>query len=218
MDKCEYLSVGKDDCNDLILDNISIKGVQKCKYLGVTFNKNGNSKDEIQERITKGRKAIRAMNSILWEKDIRKTTKKHIYKSVVQGIILYGAEVWDMNSINKRKLLATEMDYLRRSCRRSRLERIRNEQIRESMGMERKITDEVERKQLTWFGHTKRMQEERWPRKVLEWMPPERRKRGRPRRSWRDDVEEAMAERGLTEEECLDRKNWKLGTERRRQP
>lgn len=86
------------------------------------------------------------------------------------------------------------------------------------MNIERDITDEIEKKQLTWFGHTKRMSQERWPRKILEWVPPERRKRGRPRRSWREDVNDAMKARNLEENTCYDRKNWKLGTERRRQP
>ncbi|XP_044755113.1 uncharacterized protein LOC123314065 [Coccinella septempunctata] len=119
---------------------------------------------------------------------------------------------------NKKKLLATEMDFLRRSCGRSRLERIRNVEIRRQMHVERNIIDDVDRKQLTWFGHTKRMGDTRWPRKIFERIPPERRKRGRPRRSWRDDVEEAMEARNLEGDMCLDRRNWKLGTERRREP
>jgi hypothetical protein len=43
------------------------------------------------------------------------------------------------------KLLATEMDCLRRSCRRTRKERIRNETVREMMEMEKNITDEVQK-------------------------------------------------------------------------
>nr|CAI5855298.1 unnamed protein product [Callosobruchus analis] len=109
------------------------------------------------------------------------------------------------------------MDFLRRSCGRSRLERVRNDDIRMQMHMERHIHEDIEKRQLTWFGHVKRMNADRWPRKVLEWMPLERRKRGRPRRSWRDDINQAMAARSLAEDEVFDRKRWKLGTERRQQ-
>lgn len=110
------------------------------------------------------------------------------------------------------------MDYLRRSCRISRTERIRNEIIRQNIGIEKDIIDEVEKKQLIWFGHTKRMGQHRWPRKILEWTPPEKRKRGRPRRSWRNDVDDAMRSRNLNEEMSHERKTWKLGTERQRRP
>lgn len=47
------------------------------------------------------------------------------------------------------------------------------------MNIDRTIIDEIERRQLTWFGHVKRMEDDRWPRKILEWIPPVRRKRGR---------------------------------------
>ena len=40
------------------------------------------------------------------------------------------------------------------------------------MGMERYIVDEVQRKQLVWYGHTCRMDEERIPNRVLQWTPP----------------------------------------------
>lgn len=93
--------------------------------------------------------------------------------------------------------MATEMDFLRRSCGRSKLERIRNDVIRMQMQMDRHIHEHIEKRQLTWFGHVKRMNVNRWPRKILEWTPLERRKRGRPRRSWRDDINQAMTARNL---------------------
>ena len=59
--------------------------------------------------------------------------------------------------------LATEMDVLRRSARKSRLERITNEHIKEMMEVKEDpdIIDIIERKRLEWYGHVKRMQEER---------------------------------------------------------
>nr|CAI5853376.1 unnamed protein product [Callosobruchus analis] len=218
LSKCEYLIVGSNECNNLPLEAEEIQGVEKCKYLGIILNKQGNSEDEIKERINKGRKVTGALNSLLWDKGIKKQTKNRLYKSLVESVMLYGAEVWDVSKRNKEKLMATEIDFLRRSCGKSRLERVRNSEIRHMMGKEQTVADEIERRQLVWFGHTKRMDENRWPRKVLEWIPPERRKRGRPRRSWRDDVEEAMTARSLQADACFDRRIWNLGTEKRRQP
>ena len=61
------------------------------------------------------------------------------------------------------------------------------------------------------------MDEEQIPKKVLEWIPPERRKRGLPRSFWMDEVNEAMRSRNLEIVDVWDRKTWKLGTEKRRQ-
>ena len=71
------------------------------------------------------------------------------------------------------------MDVLRRSARISRIERIKNEHIEEIIGVKEKpgIIDIIERKRLQWYGHVKRMQEERLPKLIMEWIPGERRKR-----------------------------------------
>ena len=181
------------------------------------FDKSGSSGVEVEERIQKGRKVTRAFNSVWWDRGVSKKTKKRIYKSMVQSVVVYGSEVWDLKQRNTGKLLATEMDVLRRSCRKTRLDRVRNEDIRREMEVEGDILDEVQRKQLVWFGHINRMEEGRLPRQVMNWVPPWRKKRGRPRRSWRMGIEEAMTVRGLEIGDCADRQLWKLGAERRRE-
>jgi hypothetical protein len=59
------------------------------------------------------------------------------------------------------------------------LERIKNENIKKIMGIKGK-PDIIEKKRLQWYGNVKRMPEERVPKLNLEWVPVERRKRGRP--------------------------------------
>jgi len=56
---------------------------------------------------------------------------------------------------------------------------------KEIMGVKEKpdIIDIIERKSLQWYGHVKRMQDERLPKLIMEWIPGERRKRGRPRKT-----------------------------------
>jgi hypothetical protein len=98
---------------------------------------------------------------------------------------MYGAEVWQIPAREINKISATEMDVLRRSARKSRLERIKNEHIKEIRGGKEKpdIIDIIEKKRLQWFGHVKRMQEERLSKLIMEWIPGERRKRGRPKKN-----------------------------------
>ena len=78
------------------------------------------------------------------------------------------------------------MDVLRGSARKSRKEKIKNEHMKEIMGVKGKpdIIDIIEQKSLQWYGHVKRMREERMPKLIMDWIPRERRKRGRPRKAW----------------------------------
>jgi len=110
------------------------------------------------------------------------------------------------------------MDVLRRSARKSRMDRIKNEHIKEIMGLKEKpdIVD-IERKRLQWYGHVKRMEEERLPKLIVEWIPGERRKRGRPRKTWMEGVRAAMKTRYLEEDQWLKRRECCLGSGRRRQ-
>jgi hypothetical protein len=79
-----------------------------------------------------------------------KNRKLYIYQTIIQSILMYGAEVWQKPTREINKILSTEMDVLRRSARKSRKERIKNENIKEIMGVKEKpdIIDIIERKRL----------------------------------------------------------------------
>jgi hypothetical protein len=66
-----------------------------------------------------------------------------------------------------------------------------------------------------WYGHVKRMQDERLPKLIMEWIPGERRKRGRLRKTWMEGVRAAMKTRHLEGDQWLNRKEWCLGSGRR---
>lgn len=60
-----------------------------------------------------------------------------------------------------------EMDMLRRSCSVSRRERVTNERIKQLMGVEDTIAENIERKQLAWYGHVKQMTDDRLPKQAF---------------------------------------------------
>jgi hypothetical protein len=149
------------------------------------------------------------LNSVLWNRNILHSTKLLIYKSIVKSILPYGAETWTMKQKHIRKLLATEMDYLRRPARISRMDRIRNETIGTKMGMKKNILQEIEEQQLRWCGHVMRMDDCRPARQVAERNPQGKRRRGRPVNTWKDGIRDSMQRRNLKDEECFDREIWR---------
>jgi hypothetical protein len=132
---------------------------------------------------------------------------------------MYGPEVWQIPTREINKILATEIEVLRRSARKSRLARIKNEHIKKIMGVKEKpeIINIIQKKRLQWYGHVKRMQEERLPKLIMVWITAERRKRGRSRKTWMEGVRAAMKTRHLEADQWLKRKEWCLGSGRRRQ-
>jgi hypothetical protein len=132
----------------------------------------------------------------------------------VESVLLCGSEIWTLNEYYRRRLQAVEMDYLRRSARVSRLQHISNQEIRTRMNAEERIIDRIKNKGLNWFGHVLRMDEERWPKQLYQWKPPEKRKRRRPKKSWREEMMTAMQSSGLNIEDAQDRRLWRIGTGR----
>jgi len=132
---------------------------------------------------------------------------------------MYGAEVWQIPTREINKILSREMDVLRRSARKPRIERIKNEHVKEILGVKEKpdIIDIIERKRLQWYGHVKRIRDERLPKLIMEWIKGERRKRGRPRKTCMEGVRAATKTRHLEGDQWLNRKKWCLGSGRRRQ-
>lgn len=111
------------------------------------------------------------MNGILWNREMTKATKKCILKTVVESVLIYGSEFWTLNDRWRKKLESTEMDGLRRSMRVSRLQHVRNDFIRAEMEAEEIVVNRNEKWILQWYGHVQRMEEERWPRRIIHWSP-----------------------------------------------
>jgi hypothetical protein len=80
--------------------------------------------------LSQTRQAINTLISIWWHKNVTKNRKLHIYQTVIQSILMYGAELWRIPIREINNILSTEMDVLRSSARKSRLEKIKNETIK----------------------------------------------------------------------------------------
>ena len=61
--------------------------------------------------------------------------KKCLYERVIVPTALYGAEAWDMRSAERRKVNGLEMKCLRNLVGVSRIDRVRNEEVRMTAGM-----------------------------------------------------------------------------------
>ena len=68
----------------------------------------------------------------------------------------------------------------------------------------------IQKKRLQWYGQVTRMPEDRIPKLIMEWTPTERRKRGRPRKTWIEGVQAAMATRNSEPDQWRNREEWSL--------
>jgi hypothetical protein len=83
------------------------------------------------------------------------------------------------------------------------------------MKAEQSLLHRIQRRHLKWYGHLLRMEDSRWPKKIYQWTPHGRRRRGRPQHSWRNQERDFMRSRKMEEDMAEDRHLWRLGVERR---
>ena len=63
--------------------------------------------------------------------------KKSLYKGVIVPTAFSGAEEWDLRSAERRNVIALEMKCLRSFVGVSRMDKVRNEEVRRRAGIER---------------------------------------------------------------------------------
>ena len=75
--------------------------------------------------------------------------QKYFLRSYIGCYIIY---IYPNKSLES-KLMSMEMDFLRRSARCSRLEKIRNNVIREKMNIKNSVLYYIRYKEFNWYGH-----------------------------------------------------------------
>jgi hypothetical protein len=85
------------------------------------------------------------------------------------------------------------------------------------MDVQDMILNEITRKQLIWYGSCRENGPNTSTKIMIHWEPEGRKKRGRPRRTWKEGIYRAMKERELRMGEWNNRKQWSVAVGRRRQ-
>ena len=100
---------------------------------------------------------------------------------------------------------------LRWSLGKTRLDKIRNEEVRESLGV-RCIQDKVRGQRLRWYGHIER-RDETYCGKVARKIELQGKwKKGRPFKRWEDNLKEDFKRLGAKPEQAQDRDLWRTMT------
>ena len=86
-----------------------------------------------------------------------------------------------------------EMGYWRRICRLTLLDRIKKNEIRERINICTNINNTADAKRLRWCGICAGWVMIDYKTNLLEWIPPVRRKRGRPSQTWMETIRNTMA-------------------------
>ena len=122
-------------------------------------------------------------------------TKLRIFNSNVKSIMFYGCETWWTTQTMKQRIQTCFNTCLRRIYKIQWQEKIRNEDLWERAGQEL-VAKQILRRKWGCVGHALRNTASSATRQALTWSPQGKRKKGRPRNSWRRDTEAELKQQG----------------------
>ena len=158
------------------------------KYLGAMLDEEGSCEAEVDHRIGAASKVIGALREeVIERRELNKSTKLRVINATVMPTLLYASETWTLLERHKSKVQAFEMRCLRKVEGVTRLDKVRNEEVRSRLGQVA-VLSRVEKKQTEWARKVEDMTDDRMVKKVFVQSVPGKRPRGRPRKRWTDDL------------------------------
>ena len=209
--KTEYMCVNERQDNSsgtVKMQGEEVAKVEDFKYLGSTVQSNGECGREVKKRVQAGWNGWRRMSGVICDRRVPARVKGKVYKVAVRPAMLYGLETVALTKRQEAEMEVAELKMLRFSLGVTRMDKIRNEYIRGTAQVG-KFGEKTREARLRWYGHLRRKDDGYIGRRMLRMELPGKRKRGRPKRRFMDVVKEDMAEVEVTEEDTVDRRNWR---------
>lgn len=167
----------------IIVDDQPVEQVTSFVYLGCEISYSDD--DDVKRKLHRFQYMCGTIRRTLRNKVRQETTMK-FYKTMAVPVLMYGSETW----VNKKKyqnaIQSSEMKFLRSVNKCTKLDKIKNEDIRKNLdifSLNKKIQNNKER----WKEHVLRMDENRFPKQALRYQIKGRRDPGRPRKRWAED-------------------------------
>ncbi|KAI0240028.1 hypothetical protein LSAT2_009267 [Lamellibrachia satsuma] len=195
--KTKVLRMNAASTDPVTLEGNALEEVETFTYLGSVINKRGGTDADVRARIGKARVAFLQLKNIWSSRVLSSRTKIRLFNSNVKMVLLYGAETWRITNTTINKVQTFVNNCLRRILQIHWPDTISNSELWEKT-QQRPVEEEIRRRRWAWIGHSLRKPVTSTTRQALTWNPQGKRRRGRPRNTWRRDLQADTRKMGYT--------------------
>ncbi|KAE9416929.1 hypothetical protein Angca_005976, partial [Angiostrongylus cantonensis] len=125
--------------------------------------------------------------------------RAHLFDSTVLPALTYASETWSLRKQDERSLSVIERSVERTMLGVSRFAQVRDGIRSSDLHQRSKIKDAAlyaKLSKIRWVGHVMRMNDNRWTRAVIDWIPRDvKRTAGRPPTRWPEFFTKSLEER-----------------------
>ena len=125
--------------------------------------------------------------------------------------MLYGSETWCLRENEIAILRRTERPMVRAMCGAKLMEKKRTEDLMEMLGLKETVVQMAKANGVRWYWHVLRRDDGHVLRKALKFEVRGKRKRGRPKKTWKTQVEKESKSIGLEKNDAMNRARWRVG-------
>jgi hypothetical protein len=154
---------------------------------------NDNINDNcVKEKIQAGNRAYFANLSILKRQIISRAAELQVYKTSIRPVATYGAETWTLTVTDENALRIFDRKIIHRiygPVKENNVWRIRYSEELNTLLKGEDIVRFVNSQRIRWLGHVERTEDNAVPKRMLKGRLYSKRRKGRPRMRWLDDVE-----------------------------
>ena len=187
------------------LDGTPLEIVDDFNYLGAWI---ASTQQDIKVRRAKAWSALHRMDKV-WRSPMTPDTKRRLFVSTVESVLLYGSEAWTLTVADEKALDGLYTRMLRRALNASWEEHMRNVDLYEKLP---RLTDKIRQRRMRMAGHSVRHPELVASELVL-WEPAHgSRNPGRRRATYIDSLKRDTGLNETTEVRTLmeDRQRWRM--------
>ena len=209
--KCKGIMEGTMDSIEKLCDEVET--VNGFCYLGDRLNASGGCEVAVTARVRIGWVRFRECGELLLGNRFPLKMKGKVYRCCVRSAILYGSKTWCLKENEKAILRRTERAMVRAMCSQKVADRKTTEEQMDMLGLKETIDRLATTNGVRWYGHVLRRDDDSVLRVALNLEVSGKRKRGRPKKTWKKQVEEETEKIGLKKENALRRDKWRDGVQ-----
>ena len=211
--KTKILRINAGSDEPVIIEGAELGEVESFTYLGSVMDKSGGTDAEVKTRIGKARSAYNILKKVWNSRELGTSTKVRLFNSNAKSVLLHGAESWRTTKASMKKIQTFINQCLRGILRIHWPETISNENLW-ARAQQTPVEEDIRRRRWRWLGHMLRKPPSSIGSQALNWNPRGQRMRGRPRNTWRRELEKDIKRAEHTWEQleriAQDRGDWRV--------
>jgi hypothetical protein len=196
------------------INGVTYEGVAEFIYLGALISNDNSVEKEIQKKILACNRPYFAAISLFRSRLLSRATQILLHNTLIRPAVSYGAEAWTVTKKDEQAVLVFERKIFRRiygpKYENGEWKSRTNREL-EEMSKGENIEKWIKGQRISWLGHLERMEEDRMPKKIIAQELEGTRRRGRPRKDCKEEVERDLQVLGVRKwrELVTDRKKFK---------